>query len=163
VALHIAVAIRLWLANRAARGSRYAVEATVEASFASRHMLLSGLLVLAFVVYHLLHFTLGAIHPSHFGHHDDQGRHDVYRMVVLGFGQPAVAASYLAAMVVLGFHLIHGIRSLFETLGAHGAGLRAVVRSLALALVVLIVGGFCTVPLSILLGLVRLSDTGGGP
>ena len=161
--VHIGVGVKLYLANQAARGVGYSIDATVEASLSSRHMVLSGLLVLLFVIYHLLHFTIGAIDPGGFhGQADAQGRHDVYTMVVNGFRDPLVAGSYLAGMLVLAFHLLHGIRSLFETLGTSGQGARGLARGLAPALVVVVIGGFCMVPLSVLIGLVGSTTTGGG-
>ena len=60
-------------------------------------MLLTGLVLLAFVVYHLLHFTAGVTHPEQFQMYDSYGRHDVYSMVILGFRDPLIAVSYIAA------------------------------------------------------------------
>ena len=80
-------------------------------------MLTSGLVIFAFVIYHLLHFTVGVTDPD--SHHliDAEGRHDVYSMVMLGFRNVYVSLAYIAAMFFLGLHLSHASSSIFQTLG----------------------------------------------
>ncbi|MHC4492646.1 MAG: succinate dehydrogenase cytochrome b subunit, partial [Planctomycetota bacterium] len=99
--LHIYTAIRLWLQNRDARPETYRHEDTLQASWASRHMLLTGIVVFAYVVFHLLHLTFRSIDTGGMGVMDAAGRLDVYGMLVSGFTHPAVAAAYIAAQVVL--------------------------------------------------------------
>ncbi|MEZ4272175.1 MAG: succinate dehydrogenase cytochrome b subunit [Myxococcota bacterium] len=113
--VHIASAVRLGFLDRTARPQRYQHNATIQTTLAARTMILSGLLLLAFVVFHLLHFTLGVTHPEHFAQVDSLGNHDVYNMVVRGFQQPLVSASYIVAMVLLGMHLSHGVSSMFQS------------------------------------------------
>jgi succinate dehydrogenase / fumarate reductase cytochrome b subunit len=160
--LHVLSAVRLTLQNRAARPVRYAVRKPQEAGVASRTLLLTGLLVLAFVLYHLAHFTLGLTDPANFHHLDEAGRHDVYRMMILGFRQPPVVVIYLAAMTVMGFHLWHAVGNLFQTLGWSTPRYRPMIarggRILALALVL----GNVSIPLSVLLGIVTLTSGGHG-
>jgi len=160
--LHVVSAIRLTLQNRAARPVKYAVRKPQEAGVASRTLLITGLLVLAFVLYHLAHFTLGLTDPRSFHHLDEAGRHDVYRMMVLGFRQPLVVVLYLAAMTAMGFHLWHAVGNLFQTLGWSTPRYRPALakggRVLALALVL----GNASIPLSVLLGLVTLTSGGHG-
>jgi succinate dehydrogenase / fumarate reductase cytochrome b subunit len=153
--LHIALGVRLTWQNREARPVRYVCEDTVQANWASRHMLLTGLLILAFVVYHLLHFTLGVTDPSNFKYRlplDPQKYRDVAAMVVGGFRQPAVTLAYVVAMVFLALHLWHGAASWFQSLGLNGRGYDKVINWVgpAVALVVLI--GNCSIPLAILAG-----------
>ena len=159
--VHIVSALRLTFQNRAARPVRYAVRRPQEADLPARTLILSGLLVLAFVLYHLAHFTLGITHPEQFHHVDELGRHDVFRMMVLGFREPSVTGLYLAAMAALGFHLWHAIGNLFQTLGWSTPRYRPFLatggRVLALALVL----GNASIPLSVLLGLVRLAGGHG--
>ncbi|MEE9382402.1 MAG: succinate dehydrogenase cytochrome b subunit [Nannocystaceae bacterium] len=114
---HVGAAMRLSALNLAARPHQYARKQHLRASFAGRFMLVSGLLVLAFVVYHLLHFTLGVTHPDHFNVVDAQGRHDAYGMLVRGFQTPLVAAIYLVALAALSLHLSHAITSMLNTFG----------------------------------------------
>lgn len=152
--LHVATGLRLARQNREARPERYVHEDTVQASFASRSMLLSGLVVAAFLLYHLLHFTFGAIQRDNYLLHDASGRHDVFTMVVLGFRNPVVALSYVAAVLLLGLHLSHGLQSLFQSLGLRHARFSPIVGTAAPVVAALLVAGFLAVPLSILLGIV---------
>jgi succinate dehydrogenase / fumarate reductase cytochrome b subunit len=66
--VHVVLGIRLTMQNRAARPTPYVYEDTLQASWASRHMLLTGLVLLAFVVYHLAHFTLGVVKRANVQH-----------------------------------------------------------------------------------------------
>lgn len=153
--LHVATGIRLARINRAARALPYAREDTVRASYASRSMLMSGLVVLAYSAYHLLHFTLGVTHPGHFGRVDAQGRHDVYAMVVLGFSEPLVVAAYVAAMVLLFLHLSHGLASMLQTVGIHEGRWTPLLRGVAWLLAVAVPAGNAFIPLAVLAGMVE--------
>ncbi len=118
--IHIATGVLLTLQSRAARPIRYVCWKPLQSSWAARHMLLTGLLLLAFVVYHLLHFTFGVTDPEHFKYaipSDPRGRYDVAGMVVDGFSQTPVAVGYLVAQILLGLHLTHGAWSWFQHLG----------------------------------------------
>jgi succinate dehydrogenase / fumarate reductase cytochrome b subunit len=119
-------------------------------------MIWSGIIVLAFVVYHLLHFTFGAVQSELFHTPDalDPNRHDVYRMVVLGFRSAPVSLSYVVAQVLLGLHISHGTSSVFQTLGCTNPRLEGVKKAAGPLLAVVIVLGNCAIPLAILLGLV---------
>lgn len=159
--LHVASAFKVWRRNRAARPARYEVQRWSTSSYASRTMMMSGVLVLAFIVYHLLHFTFGAVQPQYF-HLPDFGpqnaaehpRHDVYRMVVLGFREPVVALSYVVAQVLLGMHIWHGASSLFQTLGFVNPRFDVLKRAAGPLLAIVIVAGNCAIPLAVLLNLV---------
>ena len=115
--LHVVTAVRLSQANKAARPVAYHKPDTVQASFASRSMVLSGLTLAAFIIYHLLHFTFGVTNPSHFAQKaaNAQG-HDVYAMVTASFQLPGIAIVYVASQIVLFFHLSHGVQSFAQTL-----------------------------------------------
>src|SRR3989338_1130503 len=115
--LHVAVSINLAAENRRARPIAYAKKRFVKASLASRTMIFSGLLIFAFIVYHLLHYTFHVTHPQYSGLIDAKGRHDVYSMVVLSFRELPVSAGYIAAMAALALHVGHGGQSLFQSLG----------------------------------------------
>src|SRR5207237_3822832 len=94
----------------------------VDASYASRTMLMSGLIIAVFVIYHLLHFTV-QIPAINFTREDfrlledAKVRHDIYRMMVLGFRQPLVSAFYILGMAFLCLHLSHGVSSMFQSMG----------------------------------------------
>jgi succinate dehydrogenase / fumarate reductase cytochrome b subunit len=153
--LHIFLGVRLWRWNRGARPTRYVYEDTVQASWASRHMLLTGLVVLAFVVYHLLHFTLPVTDPDHFARHppeDPQKPRDVAAMVVGGFKQWPVSLGYVVAQLVLGLHLWHGAGSWLQSLGWSGRRWLRLVQGVGAAFALVIVVGNCSIPLAILLG-----------
>src|SRR5687767_6154979 len=121
--LHVATGISLARGNRAARPVGYEQEANVASTFASRSMLFSGLTLLAFVVYHLLHFTFGVVHEQDFvrkaGGAGALAGFDVHAMVVASFSEPAIALAYVGAQAVLWLHLSHGVQSLAQTLGFH--------------------------------------------
>jgi succinate dehydrogenase / fumarate reductase cytochrome b subunit len=151
--LHVATAFRLNALGRAARPVPYAVVTPNASTYASRTMIWSGVVVLAFVVFHLAHFTFGRVHPEAYGKLDASGRHDVYAMVVLGFRVPWIAVSYVVAQVLLGLHLSHGASSLFQTLGCTSPRLECAKRAAGPVLATLVVLGNCAMPLAILLDL----------
>ena len=124
LALHVFFTIKLRLENRAARPQGYAVTTRRATTFPARMMTLSGLMVLCFIIFHLLHFTAQKIDPSFLALHDEKGRHDVYRMMILGFQNKAASGFYIVAVGLLAMHLNHGIGSLFQTLGLNSAKLR---------------------------------------
>src|SRR5262249_39644411 len=142
--IHISLAVRLQLRNKAARPERYRYPGTVQATTASVTMLLTGLLILAFVIYHLAHYTFGLVHGSANGGnvldlHDHLGRHDVYTMVVTGFSKWWVTFSYVVAQLILWFHLSHGISSMFQTMGWNAPRYWPIIRNLGLLLATIIV------------------------
>jgi len=156
--LHVATALRLARQNRQARPVGYAHEATLQATYASRSMVLTGLSLLAFVIYHLLHFTLGVTNPEHFakkaaGH----GGHDVHAMVTASFASPAIVCAYAAFQLVLFFHLRHGIKSFAQTLGLHHARYTPLVQRVSLLLAALVAGGNLLLAVSVLTGLVEVA------
>lgn len=150
-AAHVTTALRLAVQSRAARPFPYRREETVQATWASRHMVLTGAVVGAFVVYHLLHYTFHVVPTGEVAVVD--GRRDVYGMVVRGFSNGWIVASYVVAQVLLGLHLIHGTKSLFQTLGWRHVLVDPVVRVLAPALALLVAGGNVLIPLAVLAGL----------
>ncbi len=165
--LHVGLAFHLNAKNAKARPIAYASDRAVASTWASRHMLLTGALVLAFLGYHLAHFTLGLTHADHFALVDAQGRHDVYAMVVHGFRSPVVAGSYVLAMFVLALHLSHGFGSLWRSLGTSSPALVDALRKAGIAVALAITLGFATVPIGVVAGTIgrevpRL-DAGGPP
>ncbi len=153
--LHIWTAISLTLENRAARPQGYAKRDYIEASYASRTMHFSGFIVLAYLVYHLMHFTFHSVHPELSSFADAKGRHDVYRMVVGSFQQPAIAIIYLIGNFLLGMHLSHGFYSMFQSLGLVTDGVRPGLRKLAYVVGYGIFLGYAAIPLSVWLGIVK--------
>ena len=119
-------------------------------------MIWTGLVVLAFVLYHLAHFTFGVTNPEHFAQHDGEGYHDVYTMVILGFQLWPIALTYIVANLLLGFHLSHGIASLFQTLGFNDPKWEPNLRNLARVAATVIAAGNISMPLAVLTGLIGL-------
>jgi succinate dehydrogenase / fumarate reductase cytochrome b subunit len=157
VVLHIWSAFKLTAENRAARPQPYARQELVAASYASRTMIWSGLIIAAFVIYHLLHFTADVAAVNLTGKDfatltDDQGRHDVYAMVVLGFRNPLVAGFYILAMTLLCLHLSHGVSAMFQSLGWKSPAYAPVIDCGARAVSWIIYLGYISIPLSVLIG-----------
>ena len=94
VVMHILTALRLVAINRAARPVNYAVYKPVVTSTAARYTATTGLIILAFIIFHLLHFTLGEVQPAVQHLVDKEGHHDVYNAFVVAFKTPALFAIY---------------------------------------------------------------------
>ena len=119
VVVHVAAGLRLAAINRAARPVKYVRFRPVRTPFYARVMPWTGMILFAFIVFHLLHYTVGIVDVSTYagtaGNVDAAGRPDVYSMMVSGFSNPLVAGSYLVAMVLLCMHLAHGVTSMFQS------------------------------------------------
>jgi succinate dehydrogenase / fumarate reductase, cytochrome b subunit len=163
VGLHLLTAVQLSIENRAARPVRYGYFEPVAASLASRTMLISGFIIVAFVIYHLLHFTAQVPAVNLTGREfsplrDAQGRHDVYSMMVLGFSNIWVLIFYLVAVGLLSLHLSHGTSSMVQSMGwkTGYAGLW-IDRFARVAAVVLFVG-YASIPAAVFLGFLPLPE-----
>jgi succinate dehydrogenase / fumarate reductase cytochrome b subunit len=153
VVLHIWFTMLLWKENLAAHAQKYAVFAPMTTTIFARTMRLTGLFVLAFIVFHLAHFTLFLVNPGYAGYHTDLHGiqvHDVYRMVIVGFRNPFVSLFYIFSLALLAFHLSHGIGSLFQTLGVTTNKLRFHYETGAQVLAWVLFAGYIAVPLSVL-------------
>ena len=155
-ALHVGLALKLAAENRAARGTPYVASGRIQSTPGARSMVLTGLMVAAFVLYHLAHFTWHSVHAEFAGKLDALGRPDVYSMVVGSFGQPLIAGLYVVAMLLLGLHLSHGVASVFQSLGWNHPRTEPLQRRLGAGLAALIVVGNCSMPLAVVFGLVSL-------
>lgn len=155
VVLHIWFTIKLWRENLAARPQKYAVKNTIQTTVYARLMRLSGLVVLAFVLFHLAEFTWQAFTPEYRTWVDDKGRHDVYRMVVAGFSSPFVSGFYILAIGLLAMHLSHGIASLFQTLGITTAKMRPLFEKWGRLVAWVIFAGYVSIPLAVFFGILR--------
>lgn len=150
VALHIVASIQLALCNKRARPIGYSRLVAINSSYASRTMYWSGPIVLAFIIFHLLQFTAGTIHPD-----ATFIEGDVYHNLVTGFQVWWVSAWYIFAIIVLGLHLRHGLWSMFQSVGlAHPLHTLALKKA-ALVIATLIVLGYISIPISISLGFVK--------
>jgi len=148
VGTHAVATVQLWLENRAARPVRYQRPATVQATLASRTMIVSGPLIAIFVVYHILHFTVGSVHPKF-------EELNVYNNVVVGFQNPAASGFYILIMALIGLHLYHGIWSMFQSLGLTSPRFTPMLKRAAAIGAVVIAGGNIFIPLAVLAGIIR--------
>src|SRR5438552_236409 len=159
--LHIAAAAQLSAENKRARGVPYQHYEVVAASYASRTMLMSGLITAAFVIYHLLHFTIQIPVINFTGQdfrvlEDAKSRHDIYRMMVIGFRQPLVSGFYILGMALLCLHLSHGASSMFQSMGWKNKYYGKFLDNAAMAAAILLFLGYCSIPLAALIGLIKL-------
>lgn len=151
---HIFFTMLLWKENQAARPKKYIASDPVGTSVFARTMRLSGLIVLAFIIFHLAHFTLCIVDPAY--RHmettlaDGQTVHDVYGMVVAGFSNPVIVIIYIVGLTLLTMHLSHGIGSLFQTLGLTNRRMHGVIQLGTRAFAWLLYLGYISIPISIL-------------
>ena len=162
VGLHIWSAIALSRQNRAARPFDYDENKPLKATYASRTMLMSGLIITAFVIFHLLHYTALIIDPS-FAELKEElpggaHRHDVYAMLVIGFSHIGVSLWYILSMGLLCLHLSHGLASIFQSLGLKSAATEAWIERGAVALSTLIFLGYISIPLAVITGFLKIQS-----
>ncbi len=153
---HIRAAMMVVKRTRDARPVQYHARKDLATTFAARTMLASGLIVVLFLVYHILHLTTGTIDPAGaYGQLDAEGRHDVYATVVKGFQQLPTTAIYVIAQLVLALHLSHGVSSLVQTLGLRNKRNAAKVKLIGPAVGAIVLVGNLSIPLAILAGIVK--------
>jgi len=150
VFLHIWASAQLWRLQLAARPVGYVKKVNMHSTYASRTMVWSGPIILAFVIFHLLHFTFGTIHPG-----GPFVEHDVYNNVVTGFQFWPVSLFYIVAMTMLCYHLYHGLWSMFQTLGVSHPVYTPVIRTLAKVVAIAIAIGNISIPVSVLAGFIK--------
>jgi succinate dehydrogenase / fumarate reductase cytochrome b subunit len=174
VFLHIWAAVQLTLENYVARPEKYEFRHTIQATLASRTMRWSGVVVLAFIVYHLAQFTVGWAHADEFkgtlpayamagDFHllgfpvvtKGQEVHDVYSMVFLGFSHPVVSLFYMIAVGLLSFHLAHGAESMFQSLGWRSERWAGLLKKVVVLFCLLYFLGNLAIPGAILTGAVK--------
>jgi len=147
VIAHIVSAVLLWRQAKRARPEGYVTKKAVAQSYASRTMRWGGVIVLAFIIYHILDLTLGVANPDGTGS-------TPYDRLVAGFNNPIVVIAYAVSLILLGMHLRHGIWSATQTLGQSNKRRERTVSLFALGFSVVLIGGFLLVPFSVLFGLI---------
>ncbi len=156
IVIHAWTAYSLVIENKAARPDSNEVEVTKRAGWSSLKMGLTGSIILAFVVFHLLHFTIRIVYPEYsemktlVGSPDQNEIHDAFQMVISGFKHDVVSIFYVFAMFLLCQHLAHGFSSVFQSLGIRSESWRAKLDLTAKAYAWLIFAGFSIIPLSVL-------------
>ena len=155
--LHIWSAIKLSAENKAARPVPYANWSPTVATYASRTMLMSGIIVFVFIIYHLLHYTVQVQYINLTGQNfvtfeDPQKRHDIFKMMVVGFENPWVSGFYIVGIALLCLHLSHGVSAMFQSLGwknkVYGPCLDKASRVIAWLIFI----GYISIPVSIYVG-----------
>lgn len=147
VSVHVVAALQTWAQSRAARQHGYGRNKDLSFTWASRTMRWGGVTILVFVVYHLLHFTTGTLHPSFI-----EG--DVYHNFVVAFENPLILLIYVVAQAALGMHLYHGLWSATQTLGVNHPKYNRLRRPTALTIALAIFLGFVIPPVLVLAGVI---------
>jgi succinate dehydrogenase / fumarate reductase, cytochrome b subunit len=156
VILHVTMAYQLTRRTAAARPIAYQHREPQVSTLAARTMKWGGVLLLAFIVFHILHFTTGTLDPGHAdGMVDLHGDRDLYGNIVASFHVWWVAAFYIVAMIALGLHLYHGAWSSIRTLGYAKPSRHPLHRTIALVVAVAIWLGFTLVPAGVIAGVIR--------
>jgi len=149
LALHVWMAISVTRRNRAARPIPYAVTTNSGRSrrwWGSSNMGITGTFILLFVIYHLIHFKFG---PHYTTVQGETEMRDLAKLVFDEFQKPVEVFLYVAAMILIGFHLLHGIRSMFDTLGLNQTKWDKTILRFSYAYVLIVFGGFIIIPLAI--------------
>jgi succinate dehydrogenase / fumarate reductase cytochrome b subunit len=160
VVLHIWSAVTLSAENKSARPVSYGEYKPVASNYASRSMLMSGLIIFAFIVYHLLHYTAQLKAVNLTGQDfvpllDEKGRHDIHRMMVIGFSNVWVSAFYLMGVGLLALHLSHGASSMFQSVGLKNPVAGPWIDRVAHIGAIVLFLGYAAIPVSVLAGLVK--------
>jgi succinate dehydrogenase / fumarate reductase, cytochrome b subunit len=148
VVLHIVAAYQLTRMSKRSRPVGYARRRDVQATYASRTMRWGGIIILLFVIYHLLHFTFGVAQAGF-------RRDDVYQNVINGFSVWYISFFYILAMLALGMHLLHGLWSMFQSLGLNNRRWNGLLRGFAMVFAALVVLGNASIPVAVLIGFLR--------
>ena len=149
--IHIVFGVLLTLENWAANPGKYAVKRKLRANFSGETMIWTGAILLGFIVYHLLQFTV-RVTPDIIPEAVAKRPGDVYSMVIASFGHTAISLLYVGAMVVLFLHLQHGIQSFFQTFGWNNERTLPRFTTLGKVLSALFFLGYSAIPILILLG-----------
>lgn len=150
LAAHVALAVLLTKQNRESRGHRYAVTPNGDKgpSFASQWMAIHGSIILVFIISHLITFKYG---PHYETTVDGVVMRDLARLIYEVFSNPAAVAWYLVALVLLGFHLTHGVRSIFQSFGLLHPAYQPIIRKAGALYAIVVAGGFISQPIFVFL------------
>jgi succinate dehydrogenase / fumarate reductase, cytochrome b subunit len=159
VVLHLYSVITLTIRNRAARPKGYLEKKALGATLASRSMAVSGTILLAFIIFHLLHFTVQSVNPEYKTlettiPHVDGSVHDVHAMIVKGFSNPVITGFYILSMALLCLHLSHGVQSMFRSLGLSGGAWAVGQMWGARIFAAILFVGFASVPAAVYIGVI---------
>ncbi|RRR65607.1 MAG: succinate dehydrogenase cytochrome b subunit [Candidatus Viridilinea halotolerans] len=163
-----AVILHVWSASALVTQSRKTVKANAvggmkrygeqkrQTSYAAYTMRYGGILIFLFIVFHILHLTFGAVgYAEGQFNHPGKDNYDIYNNVIYGFQNVPVSIFYILTMIFLGFHLFHGVWSMFQTLGLNSATYDKLLRAVAVAVCALVVIGNISFPLAVLTGMIQ--------
>ncbi len=154
---HIWYGTVLKLENHAAKPEPYAKTHYLQATFAGRNQIWTGVIVAVFLIYHLLQFTFQVTNPAVAAdtHPDALGRPDIFMMVVQSFRQIGISGVYVVSLAALGLHLLHGIQSSFQTWGMNNERTLPVIEKTGNVVSVLLFVWYCAIPIAIFAGLLK--------
>jgi len=155
--VHVYFSFSLTFSNNAAREKDYSCKQNLSSTLASRTMIYSGVAILCFIVFHLLHFTLGKIQPEFYGILDEKNRVNVYYMLIKNFSNPVIGLVYISAMMCLGLHLSHAFFSVCQTfsiINTHNSIHKA--RNISMIASVIIILGYVSIPLTIFFKIISI-------
>ncbi|WP_448614032.1 succinate dehydrogenase cytochrome b subunit [Modestobacter sp. URMC 112] len=147
VVAHFWAAISLWRQARRARPVRYVTKKRVQQSFASRTVRYGSLIILLFIIWHILDLTVGSVNPV--------GTDSTpYDRLIASFSNPFITLFYVVALVLLGWHLRHGIFAATQTLGQTNRRRERIVNVFATVFSTVLIAGFLVTPVAVFFGLV---------
>ncbi|PWB74488.1 succinate:quinone oxidoreductase [candidate division GN15 bacterium] len=156
IVLHIWLGAQLRIENWVARPDGYARKKSLKTGLPARTMIWTGALIFAFVIYHILQFTVRSTDPRFEELFDTLGRHDVYSMVILGFQNIWISGFYIVAVGLLCFHLSHGIWSMFQSLGWNNKRSERWLQGFAWIFASVMFLGYISIPIAVLGGFLKL-------
>jgi len=156
VVLHLFFGLTLYLQNKGARPIAYACKKNDRTTFSAQTMVWTGLLLLVFVVIHLIQFTFHGLLPSGaIIENTAAGHFNVFAMVASSLSSGGVTVFYLASVVVLLLHILHGAASFLQSLGATNENTFCAITTGGKVAAFVIALGFVLIPLSVLFGIVK--------
>jgi len=155
LSLHVFLAIRAFIQNRCARPVAYFINKDIQLKSSSKTMIISGLIIFVFIFFHLSHLTIGWISTTSFTVLDDNQHVDVYANVIRGFQQPVISIFYLCSLLIIGFHLHHAIKSMFQTLGFHHENFHKILDFFSPILIIALILAYMSIPLAVMVGVLQ--------
>jgi succinate dehydrogenase / fumarate reductase, cytochrome b subunit len=153
IILHIVQGLMLWGENSAKRPVKYAVSAgNATSKWYSRSMGLLGSLILIFLVIHLSHFWLGTKDAMYVHLNPD---HNLYEEMKMAFQKEWVVIVYVLGVISLGWHLIHGFSSAFQTLGVNSPKYNGMIKNIGFGYTILVCLAFIAMPIAFYLKLIQ--------
>lgn len=152
--LHVFIGVQLYVQNNASKPVKYFIKKSRKATFFSKNMIWTGIAIAAFLTYHLLHFTFRVTGGESLGT-DMLGRPDVYSMVLSGLKNTPSAIIYILGLIALLFHILHGIQSLFQTMGLNCEKMQTGITKASMTAAVVIFIAYLAIPVVIFAGILR--------